>query len=1043
MKSGSAMKLCKTVLAASLVIAGCTPSVNTGAAPEGATLDLIVLGTTDVHGHLRGWDYFANAPQSREGLSRAATVIDSVRAANQGRVLVFDAGDLLQGTPLTYVPAKVTPQKPHPVIAAMNAVGYDAAAIGNHEFNYGIEFVDSAIASARFPFLSANTRRLDGRPQYKGWTIIDRAGVKVGVIGLTTPGVVVWDADKVKGRLILDDLVATAKRLVPEVRAAGAEVVVVLAHSGLSGESSYDDTKGVPPEDVSGRVAREVPGIDLLIYGHSHRSDSGTVIGQTLVIQPKNWATSVSVARLSLARANGKWGVVSKSGSLIPVANRAESPAVLAATEQGHALAKQYANAVIGTTATIWKSDSARLRDMPIADFVLEVERKYTGADLASTSVFNTEAVLGPGPLTVAQVAQVYPYENTLKVIRITGQQLRDYLEFSSRFYPVIPAGASASAPLVVDPKIPGYNFDIVSGVEYTMDLSRPFGQRITSLTYKGKPVAPGDSFTMAINNYRQSGGGGYSMIQSAPVVKDAQVEIRQLLIDEVKQRGTLRVEDYYTPSWRITRGARAQITGPRLRVISTNDFHGALVPGPDAQGVVRGGAAYVARAIQNARDECTGECVSILVDAGDLFQGTAVSNLTYGRPVVDYYNKMGYDLVVVGNHEFDWGVDTLRARMRQSKFPYLGVNVRYSDGRDVPWIPNDTIIHRGKWKIGVIGFASVITPSTTKSTNVTGLRFDAVAPIIDSVARVMRAKGADVIIAVEHDGGFCDRTGTTGCSGEIFRMVPAITEKIDLVVSGHSHSLVNTVVNGIPIVQARSSGRALAVVDIPLPRTGEVVAVVRELAVDSLRPVPAIDSLVARAVAVIGPKLNEKITTLPADLPRAGSQYPLGNIIADAFRWAGKTDFAIENTAGIRAPLRAGPVTFAELFEVQPFGNYLIKVRMRGAQFRDYLEKILGQNSPGVHVAGFTVTYDPKAETGSRVKSIHLPEGRTLSDAAFYTVVINDYMLVNDPYAVRDKSMTVTPLPFSDQEAVLKYLRAQPQPLAIPEEVRIVQVIE
>jgi 2',3'-cyclic-nucleotide 2'-phosphodiesterase (5'-nucleotidase family) len=150
-----------------------------------------------------------------------------------------------------------------------------------------------------------------------------------------------------------------------------------------------------------------------------------------------------------------------------------------------------------------------------------------------------------------------------------------------------------------------------------------------------------------------------------------------------------------------------------------------------------------------------------------------------------------------------------------------------------------------------------------------------------------------------------------------------------------------------------------------------------------------------------------------------------------------------MENTAGIRAPLRAGPVTFAELFEVQPFGNYLIKVRMRGSQFRDYLEKILGQNSPGVHVAGFTVTYDPKAETGSRVKSIHLPEGRTLSDAAYYTVVINDYMLVNDPYAVRDKSMTVTPLPFSDQEAVLKYLRAQPQPLAIPEEARIVQVIE
>lgn len=1038
------MKLWKSVVAGVVVLAACAPAVATSNAPAAGTVDLVVLGTTDVHGHLRGWDYFANAPQSREGLSRAATVVDSIRAANPGRVLLFDAGDLLQGTPLTYVPAKVTPQKPHPVIAAMNVMAYDAAAIGNHEFNYGIEFLDSTIVGARFPFLSANTRRLDGGMQYKSWTILERSGVKVGVIGLTTPGVVVWDGDKVKGRLTLDDIVATAKKVVPEVRAAGADVVVALIHSGFSGESSYDDTKGVPPEDVSGRVAQEVQGIDLLIYGHSHRSDSGTVIGKTLLQQPKNASVSVSVAKLSVARVNGKWTVVSKSGSLIPVANRAESPAVLAATEQGHELALQYANAVIGTTTTAWKSDSARLRDSPITDFVLEVERKVTGADLASASVFNTDASLGPGPLTVAQVAQVYPYENTLKVIRITGAQLREYLNYSSRYYPVIPPGTSASAPLAIDSKVAGYNFDIVSGVDYTMDLSKPLSERITSLTYKGKPVEPTDTFTMAINNYRQSGGGGYTMIRSAPVVKDYQAEIRQLLIDEVKQKGTLRTEDYFTPSWRIVRGEKAAITGPRLRVIATNDFHGALLPGPDAQGVVRGGAAYVARAIQNARAECTGECVSILVDGGDLFQGTAVSNLTYGRPVVDYYNKMGYDVAVVGNHEFDWGVDSLRARMKQSKFPYLGVNVRYTDGRDVPWIPNDTIIKRGKWKIGIIGFASIITPATTRASNVAGLRFDAPAPIIDSVARVMRAKGADVIVAIEHDGAYCDRTGTTGCNGEILRVVPAITEKIDLMVSAHSHTLINTVVNGIPVVQARSSGRAIDVVDIPLPRTGQFSAEVRELAVDTLKPVPAIDSLVARAVAGIGPKLNEKITTLSVDLPRTLPQYPLGNVVADAFRWAGKADFAITNTAGVRAPLRAGVVTFSQIFEVQPFGNNLYKVTMRGSQFRDYLERILGAGSnPNVHISGFNVTYDPKGAAGARVKDIHLPEGRTLSDAATYTIVINDFMLGNDPFAIRDKSIITTPLPFTDQEATIKYLRSQPQPLPVPTEVRIVQIIQ
>jgi 5'-nucleotidase len=273
---------------------------------------------------------------------------------------------------------------------------------------------------------------------------------------------------------------------------------------------------------------------------------------------------------------------------------------------------------------------------------------------------------------------------------------------------------------------------------------------------------------------------------------------------------------------------------------------------------------------------------------------------------------------------------------------------------------------------------------------------------------------------------------------------VPTITEKIDLMVSAHSHSLVNTVLNGIPVVQARSSGRAIDVVDIPLPRTGQFSAEVREIAVDSMKPVPAIDSIVARAVAAVGPRLNERITTLSADLPRTLPQYPLGNIVADAFRWAGKADFAITNTAGVRAPLRAGEVTFAQLFEVQPFENNLFKVSMRGSQFREYLERILGTGSnPNVHVSGFSISYDPKAPIGSRVKEIHLPEGRTLSDAATYTVVINDFMLGNDPFSIKDKSMLVKPLPFTDQAATIGYLKSQPQPLRIPDEVRIVQVIQ
>ena len=176
-----------------------SPSESTTSAP-GDSRDIVVVSTTDVHGRLRGWDYYADSAESTRGLTRAATIVDSVRAANPERVILLDAGDLLQGNPFTFVAARVAPDTINPVIAAMNVMHYDAAAIGNHEYNYGIPYLERAVAQARFPFLSANTYRPGGAHAFRPWTIVVRQGVKIGIIGATTPGVMVWDADNVRGR---------------------------------------------------------------------------------------------------------------------------------------------------------------------------------------------------------------------------------------------------------------------------------------------------------------------------------------------------------------------------------------------------------------------------------------------------------------------------------------------------------------------------------------------------------------------------------------------------------------------------------------------------------------------------------------------------------------------------------------------------------------------------------------------------------------------------------------------------------------------------
>jgi 2',3'-cyclic-nucleotide 2'-phosphodiesterase (5'-nucleotidase family) len=1037
----------KTLRFAAIIaaLAACAPSTRPpGQAQASGPFELLVLGTTDVHGRIRSWDYYGDSAESVRGLTRAATIVDSIRAANPGRVVLVDAGDLLQGNPFAYVAMKQFADSANPIIAAMNAMGYDAAAIGNHEYNYGVPYLERAVSQAKFPMLSANTWKPDGTHKFKAWTMIERQGVKIGIVGATTPGVMVWDAENVKGRVNLTDIIPAVRTAVGEVRAAGANVVIVTVHSGLNEPASYDTVStGLPGENVSERIAKEIPGIDLVVYGHSHREQPDLHIGNTLLVQPKNWATSVGVAHLSLARDGNTWRVASSKGEVIQSRGHPESARISSVVESPHRASVAYANTVIGNTTVAWRGDSARLMDTPLIDLINEVERKAAHADLASSAAFTLDAALAAGPITVARIAQLYPYDNTLRAVRISGQQLRDYLEFSARYYARVENGKP-----VPDPEIAGYNFDMITGADYVIDLARPIGSRVTALTYKGRPVAPTDSFTLALNNYRQTGGGGYAMLKGAPVVFDQQQEIRQLLIDEVRSKGTLDPKDYFTRNWSLvypgSMNAPAALrapTGPTLRVISTNDFHGRLEPTADANGVLHGGAAYTAAEIQKARSECS-SCQVILLDGGDLFQGTAVSNLSYGRPIVDYYNRMGYTAAALGNHEFDWGLDTLRARIRGLKLPFLSANTRYKDGRRVPWIRDDTIVVRGKTKVGIIGISTPETATAARPTIVAPFKFMDPAPVIDDRARKLRARGANVVVVVAHEGGFCNASNNSqDCTGDIFKVVPRITQKIDLIISAHTHGLVNTVVNGIPVTQARWGGQAIGIADIPLDSAGGAAGPanteVRSVNTASIEPFAPIDSLVVRALAQAGPLVNRRITTLTTALTRTGTQYPLGNLVADSHRWAGKGDIAVMNNRGIRTGMAAGEVTYGKLFEIEPFANTLVRVDMTGAQLRSWFEKILG-GSIGVHVSGVSVAIDTARATGSRIVSLRLADGRALSDSVTYKVIMNNFIAEGGSNLGPPSEAKQTPLGIVDIDALVDYIKTLKSPLTVPAEPRI-----
>jgi 2',3'-cyclic-nucleotide 2'-phosphodiesterase (5'-nucleotidase family) len=1048
--------------------------------------EIVVAATTDVHGRILGWDYYANRPDSMRGLSRAATIVDSVRAANPNRVVLVDAGDLLEGNPFAYVAARVRQEPVHPVIAAMNAMHYDAAVIGNHDFNYGLPFLERAIAKARFPFLAANAVAPSGKAAFSSWRIVRRGAVPVGIVGATTPGSNFWDHDNLHGRLVIRDIVPAVRTAVRAARRAGADVVVVALHSGLDEPSSHDTAAThLPSENVAARVAREVPGIDLLVYGHSHREMADTVVNGVLMMQPNNWATSVGIAHLALRREGaGKWAVSRKWSSLVRSVGHAESPAIVAAVSAAHSATIRYVETAIGRTAVAWHSDSARVRDTPLIDFVLDVERQATHAELASTSAFSLDASLDSGAITIAEVARLYPYDNTLKAVRITGKQLRDYLEFSARYF-----GRVGSDEPAVNPRIPGYNFDIVSGASYTIDASRPIGSRITALTVRGKTVADGDTFTMAVNNYRQSGGGGYAMLRGAPVVFDGQTEIRQLLIDAVKRRGRLDPAASAAPNWslvpaaardsayaamhrqpregdvasRDSGGSRVMrvrkeppqlpvhLTMPadsavhyvRLRIISTNDFHGALDPVSEAGGS-RGGADAMAATIDRAERDCAPpSCATLLVDAGDLFQGSAASNLAYGAPVVTLYNQLGYAAAAIGNHEFDWGVDTLRARMKDAHFAMLAANVRDRSGRTPSWARDDTVIARGALHIGVIGVIGPETYHSIMPARVTDLRFDDPAPIIDSLARSLRARGVDAVVVLAHSGAFCDDGGETGCHGAIIDLAKRLTEPVDAIVSGHTHSLVDTRVDRVPVVQARSSGRAVAVLDLAIAPAAARDSVLSQVVLDATAdgdPPPAADSIVRAADARVATLDERPVAALAAAMPRTGSQYALGDLIADAQRWAGKADVAAVNNGGIRQDLPAGTVTWGALFSVQPFANTLRRITVPGSALRAYLETVVSAaGQPRSHVSGVTLAFDIARPAGSRLVSAHLSGGGELRDDARYTIVLNDFMATGaDGRILTQAAIADEPIEPDDLDALVSYVSSRPQPVVAPRDSRI-----
>ncbi|MFN3276312.1 MAG: bifunctional 2',3'-cyclic-nucleotide 2'-phosphodiesterase/3'-nucleotidase [Paracoccus sp. (in: a-proteobacteria)] len=594
-----------------------------GHSPDSDLLHLRVLATSDLHMHLLPYDYLSDMPCTRHGLARTAALIQQRRAEAES-CLLLDNGDFLQGTPIGDLSAR-TPARPHPAIAVMNALNYDAVALGNHDFNYGLRFLRRVVAQARFPVLSANLVLTPG-PQIRPWTLIDRRLrdaigrehlLRIGVVGFLPPQTAEWDQDLTPW-MRCDDIVETARRVVPLMREQGAQIVIALAHSGIGPLLPH------PRIENAATALAALPGIDVVIAGHTHEvfpgprapsdqgidPERGTLAGKPAVM-PGYGGSHLGVIDLDL-KVQPAGGVAicgfqvrceAVDPALRPVA-AAQQPVI-----EAHRATQRHLRSRVGRSEVPLCSHFALLGQDAGLRLINQAQRWHIRQRLRGTcwrdlpvlsacAPFRAGGRGGPdnycdiaaGALTLRHLADLYAFPNRITAVLITGAQVAEWLERAASLFARIPAG-SRDLPLL-DPGFPAYNFDVIDGVTWQIDLSaparyRPDGtlsdqstRRIRQLTYRGRPVTTQDRFILATNTYRLAGCGLFSpLVRDSPVLLRRGALTRDVLRAYIRRRR--RVAPAATAHWRFVPQPGTTVLFPTSPAARPRELVGTYAPEP------------------------------------------------------------------------------------------------------------------------------------------------------------------------------------------------------------------------------------------------------------------------------------------------------------------------------------------------------------------------------------------------------------------------------------------------------------------------------
>jgi 2',3'-cyclic-nucleotide 2'-phosphodiesterase/3'-nucleotidase len=580
-----------------LALGAATALVGVDALAE-STVRLHLLGTTDLHVNVLPYNYYADKEDVTVGLARTAALIAKARAESKNSLLL-DNGDTIQGNPLGDFVARERGLKKgdvHPVYKAMNLLKYDATTVGNHEFNYGLDFLAASHFGLTFPVVAANVESVGtGKPYFKPYEILTRQvtdeqgqvhSLKIGVIGFVTPQITTWDKAALEGKVTTADIIDAASRYVPELRAQGADIVVALSHSGLSAEPR----RGL--EENAAWYLTAVQGIDAVITGHQHKvfpgpdfvglpaadTGKGTIHGVP-VVMPGFWGSHLGVIDLTLKNDDGKWSVADSVAAVRPIYETRDKqrvplvdsdPVIVEALSADHEATLAYVRQPIGETTAPINSYFALVQDDPSVQIVTNAQTWYVKRLLQGTSYERLPVLSAGAPfkaggrggaeyytdipagrIAIRNAADLYLYPNTVRAVVLTGAQVREWLEVSAgAFNRIDPTQTGEQA--LLNPLFPSYNFDVIDGVTYRIDVSQPArydgdgkvvapdAHRIRDLAYGGKPIDESQKFVVVTNNYRAAGGGKFPGLDGSNIIVDAPDENRTALVNYIFDQKTI-----------------------------------------------------------------------------------------------------------------------------------------------------------------------------------------------------------------------------------------------------------------------------------------------------------------------------------------------------------------------------------------------------------------------------------------------------------------------------------------------------------------------